>query len=162
MADYNEYLKYLKHVEDTTKQDVEAKIDEKNIEITKLKKDFNIEKQKLESSLKTEIDGLNNYRKRLEISIANLNEEKSNLTTELNSTKEELKYQIEQKEIEVKNATTNSSVLKTQKTLNAFLWIFVVILTATTLFFAITMYQKMDFIDKQDDVIKELTESNNT
>ena len=33
MADYNDYLKYLKHIEDTTKQDVQAKIDQKNIEI---------------------------------------------------------------------------------------------------------------------------------
>lgn len=143
MADYNDYLKYLKHVEDTTKQDVEARIDEKNTEIAKLKNDFNIEKQELESSLKAEIDGLNNYRERLEVSITNLNEEKSNLTTELSSVKEELKYQSEQKK------------------LNAFLWIFVVILMITTLFFSITMYQKIEILDRQNDVIKELTESNN-
>ena len=65
MADYNDYLKYLKHVEDTTKKDVKAKIDEKNIEIVKLKKDFDTEKQQIENRLNSEIDKLKNKEKQL-------------------------------------------------------------------------------------------------
>ena len=83
------------------------------------------------------------------------------MATKLDSTQTKLEYQIKQKEIEVRNAMTNSSVLKAQKKLNGFLWVFVVILVVTTLFFAITTYQKMDFVDRQNEVIKELTEPNN-
>ncbi|GHU77040.1 hypothetical protein FACS189414_3800 [Bacteroidia bacterium] len=59
MANYNDYLKYLQHVDNTTKQEVQAKENALNRDITELKKDFNDEKTKLEASLdslKTEND----------------------------------------------------------------------------------------------------------
>lgn len=60
MADYSDYLKYLKHVDDTTAQDFKAKEDILKNKISDLKAQFKDEKSKIEQAHKIEKAKLKN------------------------------------------------------------------------------------------------------
>lgn len=87
MANYNDYLNYLQHIDNITKQEVTAKIDSLNKEITNLKTslaNLNKEKDTLADDLvKAKTDLLNEEITNLKTSLANLNKEKDILADDL-------------------------------------------------------------------------------
>ena len=88
MANYNDYIKYLQHVDNITKQEVTAKIDSLNEEITNLKS-----------------------------SLTNLNKVKDGLTDELGKANRQINEQtdrINQKEVELQIAAKKQTALENE------------------------------------------------
>jgi chromosome segregation ATPase len=88
MANYNDYLEYLKHVDNTTKQEVTARIDSLNDEIAGLKTSLN-----------------------------NLNKVKDNITDDLSKARTQINEkidQINQKEVELKRIFNELSAVQNQ------------------------------------------------
>ncbi|GHT33629.1 hypothetical protein FACS189434_08210 [Bacteroidia bacterium] len=85
MANYNDYLKHLHHVDNTTKQEIKAKEDALNNKFSKIIKSKNAEIAQLKESL------------------TNLNDEKTNLTAQLElANAQEQNYTINQQKILIK------------------------------------------------------------
>ena len=81
MANYNDYLEYLKHIDNTTEQEI-----------------------------KTKIDGLNDEISNLKTSLSNLNKVKDDLTTDLANSKKQINEKVDLinlKETELKKVTSD-------------------------------------------------------
>jgi len=81
MANYNDYLEYLKHIDNTTEQEI-----------------------------KTKIDGLNDEISNLKTSLSNLNKVKDDLTTDLANAKKQINEKVDLinlKETELKKVTSD-------------------------------------------------------
>jgi predicted RNase H-like nuclease (RuvC/YqgF family) len=98
MADYNDYLKYLKHVDDTTAQDFKAKEDSLKKDISDLKAQFKGEISRTENIYNSNISDLK----------AQFNDEKSKI--EKNHKADKLKIKELQSKInELQSELDNSS-----------------------------------------------------
>ena len=95
MADYNDYLKYLKHVDDTTAQDFKAKEDLLKKDISDLKAQFKDEKAKIEQAHKDE-------KSKLEEAFKN---EKAQLKNEISESKKKFTAENKKLSVSLENVT---------------------------------------------------------